>query len=86
MRICSPADTCRDLAMSGQSLGVECSHCVYRVIRTAKQLRVHEDDYSALARLPLVCRCGRCAMRLYFIETPTEAETFLAGLQPRLAT
>jgi hypothetical protein len=50
---------------------------------TAKQLRVHEDDHLALIRLPLVCRCGRCSMRFYLIETPAEAAAFIAGLIPQ---
>ena len=85
MRVCGPADTCRELAMSAQSLGVECRHCLRRVVRTAKQLRIHEDDHSALVRLPLVCSCGRCSMQLYFIEAPAEAEAFLAHPKPQAA-
>jgi len=85
MRLCEPIDTCRDLAISGHSLGIKCRCCERRIVLTARQLRVHEGDYSALIRIPPVCSCRRCSARMYLIETPTEAQSFLSRLKPQAA-
>ena len=82
MRACELTDTSRHLALSGKSLGVDCRHCSRRVVLTAKQLRVHEDDHLALVRLPLICRCGRRSTNFYLMENADEATAFLAKEMP----
>jgi hypothetical protein len=82
MRIASVHDTCQVLLASGLPLAVSCGRCSHRALLRSRQIGVYQDDYRALYRLPLLCRCGSKDVQRIVLETPDEEESFLSGSLP----
>src|SRR4051812_19836065 len=86
MRIAANGDTGSSLARSSVPyLGVVCLRCPHRVLLSAQQLEAYDGDRRELLRLPLLCRCGSKAVQRVVIETPDDAQAFLAGEVPNPA-